>query len=155
MVVISNDKKVSTIAYATYNEYKKLEVGISGIFIPENNSLPKVKVSLGSITNYPLSTLYKKDENKNINLKLGKNLPHLSAYHSSIFGGSVAVVDDKEKGLVPDVSMYKIVFNSTKELSSNLNTVIRGRVFLRVYRDPIIVRVWDSLIHFIISESGF
>ena len=155
LVIVINNKLNHILALANNYEYKKLLVGEKGEFVPENLTLGKFDVTLSKITNYQINSLY---ENKNTNKSISwiSSFPPLSAYHASQFGGSLASISEKNGSLVPENSLYRIYFNSSGyHFNKDISTVIKGKIFLDVYREPIVVRVWNYLTHFLVSESGF
>ena len=75
-------------------------------------------------------------------------------YFASIYGGEVAVREDKEKGLVPEESLYRIKFQPVN-LQETIPRVVRGEMHIKGEPRSFAFRIYDLVATVLIRESGF
>ncbi|MFT5133601.1 MAG: putative peptide zinc metalloprotease protein, partial [Gammaproteobacteria bacterium] len=73
-------------------------------------------------------------------------------YFASIYGGDVAVREDKEKGLVPEESLYRIKFEPLN-LEKTIPRVVRGEIHIKGEPRSFAFRTYDLIATVLIRES--
>jgi putative peptide zinc metalloprotease protein len=75
-------------------------------------------------------------------------------YFASVYGGEVAVRDDKENGLVPEGSIYRIRFEPVN-VNEVVPRVVRGQMHIKGEARSFAFRTYDLIAAVLIRESGF
>ena len=75
-------------------------------------------------------------------------------YFASIYGGDIAVREDKEKGLIPEDSLYRIKFEPIDN-HKLIPRVVRGMMYIEGEARSFAFRTYDLIAAVLIRESGF
>ena len=75
-------------------------------------------------------------------------------YFASTYGGDIAVREDKEKGLVPEGSLYRIRFE-TLDVKQIIPRVVKGEMHIKGEPRSFAFRTYDLIATVLIRESGF
>ncbi|MBT7952623.1 MAG: biotin/lipoyl-binding protein [Gammaproteobacteria bacterium] len=75
-------------------------------------------------------------------------------YFASTYGGDIAVREDKEKGLVPEESLYRIRFE-TLDVKYIVPRVVKGKMHIKGEPRSFAFRTYDLIATVLIRESGF
>ncbi len=135
---LANIAQLDSVTLQGVIEGKKLsqiEVNQQAIFIPDEPELDIVEAIVLEI--------------EDANVQVMETL-----YFASIYGGDVAVREDKEKGLVPEESQYRIKFD-LMNVEEIIPRVVRGQVHIKGVPRSFAFRTYDLIATVLIRESGF
>ena len=117
-------------------DHPHLKPGVRGRFHPENPDLPSISVRLKNMDRV--------------------NVRHLrEPWLAARFGGTLAVREQADGGLVPLESLYRVLLLPEKPAEFPMNRIRRGTVVLAVPAEAPLVRLWRWLAALLIRESGF
>lgn len=123
-------------AYVAEADLGGLAVGAGAQFYPENIALPPVEMRVADIASTASRSL--------------NSVPELV----STYGGGLASLNDKERGLVPDVAVYRVLLAPAGPVPDSAQP-LRGTVLLQADRQSIASRLWARILAVVIRESGF
>ena len=75
-------------------------------------------------------------------------------YFASLYGGDIAVREDREQGLVPEESLYRIKFEAL-DVEEIVPRVVRGQIHIKGEPRSFAFRTYDLIAAVLIRESGF
>jgi putative peptide zinc metalloprotease protein len=132
--IIENPRD-SVIAYVEEADLAKLQLGSEGRFYPEGGDLSPFPVKITNI-----------DSAGTRELKVEEL--------ASNFGGGIAVRPDKDKHLIPEQGVYRVVMQTEMSELSQTSTV-RGRLSLSTVAESIATRLMRLSVVAVIKESGW
>ena len=125
----------SVIAYVEEADLVKLQTGGEGRFYPEGGDLSPFPVTIISI-----------DSTGTRELKVEEL--------ASNYGGGIAIRPDKEKHLIPEQGIYRVVMQTeTPELTQS--STVRGRLSLATVAESIADRLMRLSVVALVKESGW
>lgn len=156
LMLLINDQKVSVRAYINGENQEQLKVNQTGYFVPEDIDLSSLPVMVKYIISSQASTFLSRQKNS-ANLKYIHESAPLSAYHASIYGGSIAVnAEHSGSGnLQPQENRFLVLFEPEAQATYKLPHVIRGTVFINMPRKSLAQRLWQQILILWVKESSF
>lgn len=135
-ILVNLDKRIVE-AYLTEEDISRLAKGVDGYFEPENVNFSSLDVVIEKIDNANTQVLE-------------------TFYLASIYGGDIAVNQDKEEGLVPDEAVYRVILNPVDDTLPKIpDQIWRGTVTLYGESQSLAYRLWKVVAAVLIRESGF
>ncbi len=113
----------------------QVKVDQEAVFIPDEPELDTVKARVVEI--------------EDANIQVMDTL-----YFASIYGGDVAVREDRKKGLVPEESLYRIKFKPV-DIEKVVPRVVKGVVHITGEPRSFAFRTYDLIATVLVRESGF
>ncbi len=135
LALLVSKENVVIEAYLTENNLKRIEIGNTGRFYPENTDQNPVNVQIVDIDNANTTVL---DE----------------PYHASIYGGDVAVSNNKNGKLMVNETLYRVLL-VPDEGSISAEQLSRGTVRIKGTPESILMRSWKYVSAVLLRESGF
>lgn len=154
ILIVTNRKQYFLYGYASTNEKSMLTTGKLGRFIPDDPSLPAVKIKLMNID-------YQQVDNINLKPDLSNNQLLLSdvpavGYHISATAGTDIPVRRKDSGdYVPQSSIYEASFAIQESIPTNYGYTIPGEIVIKSPRESIATLIGKHIIVFLIREISF
>ncbi len=122
-------------AYIPEKDLHRIRIGESAIFYPNQVNVDKVSLKIVAIDSAALEDLE-------------------SPYLASIYGGKIAVIQNKEAQLEIQESLYRVKLVPTEKMPV-LFHVATGEVQIRGTRESYASQIWKLISATLIKESGF
>jgi putative peptide zinc metalloprotease protein len=135
LMLIAESTQAVIEAYIPEGTVKRIEIGATATFYPENLDDPPLTGIVESIDPAAVTVLD-------------------SAYLASKFGGGISVVDTDTGKLVPQASHYRARI-SIAGTGMSLARITRGSAVIAAENTSLAEKAWKSVLGVIIRESGF
>jgi putative peptide zinc metalloprotease protein len=154
MMILVNKDTVILHAYPSSADYERLQENQQGQFIPENIDLPNLQVGISNLSKHNVNELYALNQDHAENRFIRSSAP-FGAYHASNLGGSIAVTQNSEQQIIPNINTFIISLKVSPPVGYPLENVVRGKAFITVDSISIASYITRHILIFFVKESGF
>ena len=134
LIIVKNNEKVIE-AYIPEHEVKRVTVGATAVFYPENIDEPPIQGTIESIDQIAI-----------------RNLDN--AYLATRYDGGIAVTEAESGQMFPKTAHYRARI-ATTESGPPITRISRGTVAINAEKKSLAVRAWKTILAIIVRESGF
>ena len=135
LVRVIEKKSVELTGIITGNNLGRIEVGQNAVFLPAEAELDEIRAQIVEI--------------EDANVRSIENL-----YLTSLYGGDIAVRQDKNGKLVPEKSSYRVKLFPVEQVYP-IDKVVKGQLYISGKPQSFISYAYDVVASVLVRESGF